>query len=180
MSKNYRIYVDGSAIGNQNVNADTPAGWGMICVKMDVGDNSHSSGTVQNELSGLVITDSESSQFIGAEVGSNNTAEVTALYKALEHIEYGHQTNNPETSYTIYGDSMYAGKMAMGEWKPKENKELIKNLMNKWKSLKMQGINFTWNHVKAHSGHLWNERVDHLALKAASNEKSVPLTEWLK
>ena len=180
MSKNYRIYVDGSAIGNQNVNADTPAGWGMICVKMDVGDNSHSSGTVQNELSGLVITDSESSQFIGAEVGSNNTAEVTALYKALEHIEYGHQTNNPETSYTIYGDSMYAGKMAMGEWKPKEKKELIKNLMNKWKSLKMQGINFTWNHVKAHSGHLWNERVDHLALKAASNEKSVPLTEWLK
>ena len=174
------IYVDGSAIGNQNVDANTPAGWGMTCVKMDVGDNSHSSGEVQNELSGIVITDPDSSQFIGAEVGSDNTAEVTALYKALEHIEYGHQTNNPETSYTIYGDSMYAGKMAMGEWKPKENKELIKNLMNKWKSLKMQGINFTWNHVKAHSGHLWNERVDHLAIKAASNEKSVPLNEWLR
>jgi ribonuclease HI len=180
MEQNYRIYVDGSAIGNQNVNADTPAGWGMICVKMDVGDNSHSSGTVQNELSGLVITDAESSQFIGAEVGSNNTAEVTALYKALLHIEYGHQTNGRDTTYTIYGDSMYAGKMAMGEWKPKENKELIKNLTKKWKSLKMQGINFTWNHVKAHSGHLWNERVDHLALKAASNEESVPLNEWLR
>ena len=180
MEENYRIYVDGSAIGNQNVDANTPAGWGMTCVKMDVGDNSHSSGEVQNELSGIVITDPDSSQFIGAEVGSNNTAEVTALYKALEHIEYGHQTNNPETSYTIYGDSMYAGKMAMGEWKPKENKELIKNLMNKGKSLKMQGINFTWNHVKAHSGHLWNERVDHLAIKAASNEKSVPLNEWLR
>lgn len=179
MEENYRIYVDGSAIGNVNVNADTPAGWGIVCVKMEVGDNSHSSGTVQNELNGLVITDPESSQFIGAAVGSNNTAEVTALYKALLHIEYGHQVNGRDTSYTIYGDSMYAGKMAMGEWKPKENKELIKTLQKKWKSLKMQGIKFTWNHVKAHSGHLWNERVDHLALKAASNEAVVPLEQWL-
>ena len=73
--ENYRLYVDGSAIGNVNVTANTPAGWGVVCVKMDVGDNSHSGGTVQNELSGLVITDPDSSNFIGAEVGSNNTAE---------------------------------------------------------------------------------------------------------
>ena len=44
----------------------------------------------------------------------------------------------------------------------------------------MKGINFTWNHVKAHSGHLWNERVDHLALNAANNEQPVPLQQWLK
>jgi len=180
MEENYRLYVDGSAIGNQNVTADTPAGWGVVCVKMGVGDNSHSSGKVQTELSGRVITDADSSQFIGAEVGSNNTAEVSALFKALEHIELGHQTNPTDTIYTIYGDSMYAGKMAMGEWKPKENKEMIKRLTKKWDSLKMQGINFTWNHVRAHSGHLWNERVDHLALKAASDEQPDPLNEWLK
>ena len=180
MEENYRIYVDGSAIGNVNVTADTPAGWGIVSVEMEVGNNSHSSGTVRNELYGRVDTDPESTFYIGAEVGSNNTAEVTALFKALEYIEDAQQFNTPDTSYTIYGDSMYAGKMAMGEWKPKENKELIKNLTRKWNSLKMKGINFTWNHVKAHSGHLWNERVDHLALKAANNEQPVPLQQWLK
>ena len=132
MSENYRLYVDGSAIGNVNVDANTPAGWGVVCVKMDVGDNSHSSGTVQTELSGRVVTDPDASQFIGAEVGSNNTAEVSALYKALEHIELGHMLNSPDTTYTIYGDSMYAGKMAEGLWKAKENKELIKRLQKKW------------------------------------------------
>ena len=32
MSENYRLYVDGSAIGNVNVDANTPAGWGVVCV----------------------------------------------------------------------------------------------------------------------------------------------------
>jgi ribonuclease HI len=180
MSKNYRLYVDGSAIGNQNVTAYTPAGWGVVCVKGEVGNNSHSSGKVQTELHGRVITDPDSSQFIGAEVGSNNTAEVTALYKALEHIQLGHVFNAPDTTYTIFGDSMYAGKMAMGEWSPKENKPLIKALKKKWDELKSEGINFTWNHVKAHSGHQWNERVDHVAFSAAYDKSPAPLNLWLK
>ena len=179
MDTYYRLYVDGSAIGNVNVDANTPAGWGVICIETPVGDNSHSSGRVQTELSGKVITDPESAQFIGAEVGSNNTGELSAIYYALKHIELGNHFNKEDTNYVIFGDSMYAGNMAMGEWSPKENLELVKNVRKLWDNLKMQGINVTWNHIKAHSGHLWNERVDHLAFCEANGDTKVPINEWL-
>jgi ribonuclease HI len=180
MEEYYRLYVDGSAIGNVNVDADTPAGWGVVCVKSKIGNNSHSSGKVQTELSGRVITDPESSQFIGAEVGSNNTGELSAIYHALKHIELGNHFNDKDITYVIFGDSMYAGNMAKGEWTPKENLELVKTTQNLWNKLKRAGINFTWNHIKAHSGHQWNERVDHLAFKAANEERPVPLNDWLR
>ena len=175
----YRLYVDGSAIGNRNVDADTPAGWAVVCIQTKIGDDSHSSGKLQTELSGRVITDEGTAQFIGAEVGSNNTGELSAIYHALKHIEFGDQFNPEGTNYVIYGDSLYAGKMAQGEWFAKENKALVKRVHNLWTRLKMAGINFSWSHVKAHSGHLWNERADHLALYEANRETPVPINEWL-
>jgi hypothetical protein len=68
------IYVDGSCQDNQNVTPKTPAGWGAVIV---TGDNQRGNGTgaVETEISGPVITDSSVDGFLGAEVGSNNTAE---------------------------------------------------------------------------------------------------------
>ena len=171
MSAKYDLYVDGSAIGNINVDANTPTGWSMVCVNKN-------NESMVNEIYGRVATDPNLENYIGAEVGSNNTAEITALYEALLFIEQGHHLSIDAESYTIYGDSMYAGKMAMGEWNPKQNKKLVKNLVKKWNSLKRLGISFSWEHIKAHSGHLWNERADYLARETAKGNNPSSLNDW--
>ena len=79
------IYVDGSCLGNQNVDKDTPAGWGVVVIT-NSNDLGRGNGEISHEFNGIVITDSEHSNFIGAEVGSNNTAELTAFAEALRWI----------------------------------------------------------------------------------------------
>ena len=49
------LYVDGSCAGNQNVDATTPAGWGVVVVEGDSGLG-RGSGEIQTELSGPVST----------------------------------------------------------------------------------------------------------------------------
>ena len=76
------IYVDGSCEENRNVTAATPAGWGYCVVEGDSGLG-RGRGQIVTEGSGSVITDETSGAFIGAEVGSNNTAELSAIAAAL-------------------------------------------------------------------------------------------------
>ena len=69
------IYTDGS--GSQGrCSADTPAGWGFVVVDKQTGEHEHS-------VNGPVETDSRSIRYIGANVGSNNTAELSAIVEAL-------------------------------------------------------------------------------------------------
>ncbi len=173
---NYRIYVDGSAVGNQNVTADTPAGWGFTVVGTRGQTVSHSTGYVVYEAYGPVITNNKQPGWFGAEVGSNNTGELTAILKALQYIE----SQGPERDYVIFGDSMYAGKMAMSEWKAKENLKLVERTREIWDRLQRLGYSLEWMHIPAHKGHQWNERADHLAEKAAKGEKPEALNDWLE
>ena len=76
------LYVDGSCDGNQNVDASTPAGWGVVVVEGDSGLG-RGSGEIMTELSGPVSTSPEDDEFIGAEVGSNNTAELSGLFCSI-------------------------------------------------------------------------------------------------
>ena len=68
------IYVDGSCEENRNVTAATPAGWGFCVVSGDNGIG-RGRGEVVLERSGVVVTDEDAESYLGAEVGSNNTAE---------------------------------------------------------------------------------------------------------
>ena len=79
------IYVDGSCIGNQNVEQNTPAGWGVVVITGS-NDLGRGNGEILHEFHGKVITDGEDDGFIGAEVGSNNTAELSAFAGALRWI----------------------------------------------------------------------------------------------
>jgi ribonuclease HI len=38
--------------------------------------------------------------------------------------------------------------------------------------------NLKWSHVRAHRGHRWNERADHLANRCVSNQLPIPLSFW--
>ena len=81
----WTIYVDGSCVGNQNVDATTPASWGMVVVVGDSGLGK-GSGELHFETAGPVVTDAASEGYIGAEVGSNNTAELSGFAAALRWL----------------------------------------------------------------------------------------------
>jgi ribonuclease HI len=168
----FYIYVDGSCIGNQNVDQNTPAGWGVVIV-VDSNDLGRGNGEIFHEFHGKVITDNDDEKFIGAEVGSNNTAELTAFAEALRWC----LAQGGDEDIIIKTDSQYAGNQATGKWKAKANKELVNKVQNLWKEVS-ELRNLSWEHVKAHSGHRWNERADHLAIRAALGELPESLSFW--
>ncbi|MDP6640578.1 MAG: hypothetical protein QGH90_01840 [Candidatus Poseidoniaceae archaeon] len=170
--QNHTIYVDGSCLGNQNVDANTPAGWGYVVVVGDTGLGK-GVGELLIENFGKVITDNNNDDFIGAEIGSNNTGELSAFAHALRWI----LTNQSDGEYTIRTDSTYAGNIADGTWKAKANLALVKRVRSLWNEVG-QLYKLSWNHVKAHRGHRWNERADHLASRAAAGELPIPFTFW--
>ena len=168
----FHIYVDGSCIGNQNVDSDTPAGWGVVIITGS-NDLGRGNGEIMHEFSGKVVTNPDDSMFIGAEVGSNNTAELTAMAEALRWA----LSEGGESRIVIKTDSQYAGNQATGAWKAKANRELVAHLQSLWNEVK-ELRELSWEHVKAHSGHRWNERADHLAIRAANDVTPASLSFW--
>ena len=158
----YTIYTDGSAFGmndGDGATKDTPAGWGFVVVEGPTGQN-HDEGTVVTEQSGRVITDSNHPLWIGADIGSNNTGELSAIYYALEWAKEN------ATKVTIYSDSNYALNMTFGNWKPSTNKGMIQVI----RIVAAQVANIVTiehSHIRAHSGFKWNEVADRLADQGA-------------
>lgn len=166
------IYIDGSCIENRNVTADTAAGWGFVVV---IGDRGVGRGTgdLMHESSGPVITNTNSDEWLGAEVGSNNTGELSAMVHALRWI----LVNCPKGEVTIRADSMYALRITDGAWSAKANKKLAHLSQELWKEV-AQVVDLHNAHVKAHSGHRWNERADHLAYRGQGDDDPIPLQFW--
>ena len=117
------IYVDGSCEENRNVTADTPAGWGFCVVEGDTGLG-RGRGEIVTEGSGQVITDEGSDAFIGAEIGSNNTAELSAIAGALVWL----LQQGGRSSVVIRADSQYALNIANGQWRAKKNRDLASHV----------------------------------------------------
>lgn len=158
----YTIYTDGSAFGmndGKGATKDTPAGWGFVVVEGPTGQN-HDEGTVVEEQSGRVITDSNHPLWIGADIGSNNTGELSAIYYALEWAKEN------ATKVTIYSDSNYALNMTFGNWKPSTNKGMIQ-VIRIVAAQVANVVTIEHSHIRAHSGFKWNEVADRLADKGA-------------
>lgn len=168
----FHIYVDGSCIGNQNVDEETPAGWGVVVITGS-NDLGRGNGEIFHEFYGKVITNTDDSNFIGAEVGSNNTAELTAFAQALRWA----LSEGSDSEIVIKTDSQYAGNQATGAWKAKANQALVAHVQALWNEVS-ELRKLSWSHVKAHSGHRWNERADHLAIRAATDETPMSLSFW--
>ena len=171
-SENISIYVDGSCEENKNVTAKTPAGWGFCVVIGDTGLGK-GQGEITIEKRGRVITEISSKEFIGAEVGSNNTAELCALAHALKWLII----EGSDTNAVIRDDSQYALNIGSGIWKAKANKELALHVQKLW--IEVSSFrDLTHEHVRAHRGHRWNERADHLAFRAMQGRDPLPLQFW--
>jgi ribonuclease HI len=170
--KAVHIYVDGSCEDNRNVTKSTSAGWGYCVIVGDSG-RGRGQGELVEEKSGRVITNDSDIEFLGAEVGSNNTAELSAIAHALRWVIVNSDLDNVQ----IRTDSTYAGNVTSGNWKAKANKVLVKRVQGLWEGA-LEVCNVEWEHVRAHRGHRWNERADHLAFKAMKGESPIPLQFW--
>ncbi|MEC7704122.1 MAG: RNase H family protein [Candidatus Thermoplasmatota archaeon] len=172
ISERISLYFDGSCQDNRNVTKDTLAGWGVVIVKGDSGLG-RGDGEIIEEMSGRVLTDSSQDGYLGAEVGSNNTGELSAMAHALRWLLIEDSTDR----VTIRGDSQYALNIAVGEWRAKANRELAARVQALWNEVtSLREVEA--EHVRAHRGHRWNERADHLAWRACIGENPLPLQFW--
>lgn len=150
------IYVDGSCLGNQNVRVKAcNAGWGVVVLDTD--------DTV--ELFGPVVCEASEKGFLGAEVGSNNTGELSAVCEALIYVR--DVLSNCEVC--VYHDSTYAINVITGEMNAKKNKTLVERGMALLIEARTS-CTVTFKHVKAHSGHQWNDLADALAKRGATGD----------
>ena len=88
---------------------------------------------------------------------TNNRMELQAVIEAVSCI-------SEKSECLIYTDSMITMNCAMGKWKRKANLDLWKEYDKESKNKK---INF--EHVKAHNGDYYNEKVDKLEKKESTS-----------
>jgi ribonuclease HI len=164
------VYVDGSATGNVNVTEDTIAGWAIIGIRGNPGIG-HDKGHRLFANYGRVTCDATDINYLGAEVGSNNTAELSAFNWALEYTRlycFGHDEDISKYDLIIMTDSLYAGNMIDGEWKAKKNLKMIQHVRKTYFSCKREFNSIEWRHVRAHSNNYWNDKVDLLAKRGCT------------
>ncbi len=103
---------------------------------------------------------------------TNQVAELYAIYKTLEILLdkelYSIVTVYTDSKYSIGCLSIWYKNWVKNDWKtakgqPVKNKELIQKILLVLEKLKDKNVNINFEHVKAHTGHVYNERADRLA-----------------
>lgn len=156
----WELYTDGGCTGNRNTSKVTnqPAGWGVVVMR---------GGKVFDELHGPVELDPKSERFLGAEICSNNTGELSAIAEALIWL----RTENTDTPARILYDSVYAANITTKIFKAAKNKELALKCQTLYDEVRgKRKLEFT--KVKAHSGDVGNERADELAELGKSGKRT--------
>lgn len=134
---NYSIYTDGSYRSSKN-----RMGIGIVWIKDGKEVYSYSKGI---------------------DGGTNNIAELTAIYVALKSIK------KPINSLEIVSDSEYSiGVISNPNWNPKKNRVLIGRIKDQLRETQQLVKNpITFKHVKGHADDSLNNKVDMLAQNAS-------------
>jgi ribonuclease HI len=164
------MYTDGSCKGNVNVAVTKPpAGWGVVVLKNGDGGVDASAELVA-ELYGKVEVNVTSSAYMGAEVTSNNTAELSAIGHALQYLLDSYTSGNIPHAVIRY-DSEYAAGSVLGQMNGTKNTRLIthiRGLLALVRQRQSTDDKIQFSKVKGHSSHRWNDRVDFLAKKGCT------------
>jgi len=128
------VWTDGACSGNPG-----PAGLGVVIIDGD--------------------TERELSEYLGE--GTNNIAELMAIYRGLEEVK------DRKRTVIVYSDSSYSIGLLTQNWKAKANTELVTKL----RALTKQFTDLRFVKVAGHAGIPLNERVDQLATGAVSRRR---------
>jgi len=137
MNDKILIYTDGSSRGNPG-----PGGWGAI----------------------LCYNGTEKELYGGELATTNNRMELTAAIESLAALQRPCQVHlTTDSQYVRKGITEWLPQWLKRNWRtaskqPVKNKDLWQRLHTE--TLKHQ---IEWHWVKAHNGHVYNERVDALA-----------------
>ena len=156
--KDLAIYTDGSSLGNPGV-----GGWGAVLLGnkqvVELGEN-HDDVT-------------------------NNQMELLSVYKAFEYIiELGIRdytiTVHSDSSYVVNGLNEWIYTWKRKDWKtaakkPVLNKDLWQDLDRVREFVESDNTLFI-QHIKAHAGHVHNERADDIA-RGLAEGKNIELYE---
>ena len=154
-----RVFADGACSGNPG-----PGGWGVIIV------------TAGDEVTELGGHEPDT---------TNNRMELTAVGKALRHLE---RTPGPvhiytDSTYVIQGITRWAFGWSQRGWKTASGgevanaaywKRLMALLAERKRSLPAEASGVEWKYVRGHAGVPGNERVDEIAV-AFSKGRTVRL-----
>lgn len=135
------IYTDGSCLGNPG-----PGGWAALM----------RSGKLEKELSGGELNT------------TNNRMELSAAIEGLSSLKRPSRVKlTTDSQYVRLGITEWVSSWQRRGWRRADNKP-VKNA-DLWKRLLelSQQHDITWCWVKAHNGHVDNERVDQMAYDAA-------------
>lgn len=160
------LYTDGGCDGNTNVaTTNHPAGWGAVALQKGV-PGAELLQTLA-ELYGPVELSGKSPWFIGAEVASNNTGELSGIAHALLWLrdEGGH------APAAIVYDSEYAAKITQGVYQATKNPAIAascRKLCSAEQKRRTGGVRFI--HVKGHSDDPWNDKADALVQLGKTGE----------
>lgn len=162
------VFTDGACQGNQNVAVRAnPAGWGAAVVDVCTGEPPVG-GSAVAELYGPVELDASSPHFLGAEVGSNNTGELSAVCEALRWLT---EHEPSRRAAVICYDSEYASNQAQGIHKAHKNVQLSARSKQLLATARQRrAVRFL--HVKGYSNHVWNDAADALANRGATSRRS--------
>ena len=150
------IFTDGSG-DTGRCSSRTPAGWGWTG-SFNSRDFFDSAGPVQVHPS--------DPGFLGARVGSNNTAELSAWMEAALFLLA--QPEALPADLTFVYDSKWTAHMVTGHWRPKRHKAMISLARALYLNLSSK-ICVHWVWVKGHSGNVGNERADCLAQRGRNS-----------
>lgn len=148
MSKMIEIYTDGSSLGNPG-----PGGYGIVVV----------------EESKII------KEFGGYEKDTtNNRMELSAVIEALEYINKNHQNQevkiHADSAYVLGGVTTWIHNWEKNGWRTANKKEVLNQDL--WRALITLVREFkgklSWEKVKGHAGHIYNEKADEIATKYSS------------
>lgn len=145
MNRNYTVYCDGAS------RKDRRGGWGAVIVS----GSSRDRGASTQEIYGA-----------GTDT-TNNRMELMGAIEALWTLpEKSSVTVVSDSQYVVKGITQYVHAWVptwrTSEDKPVKNDDLWKELL----SAVARHSQVEWQWVKGHSGHVYNERADHLATRA--------------
>eukprot|EP00969_Alexandrium_andersonii_P154898 6847818-Alexandrium_andersonii.AAC.1 len=121
-------------------------------------------------MAGLVHTDQDQAQYIGAKLSDSFNAELSAIVWAMSWVAQWNGQCRSSCRVVIHFDCLSAAMMAQGIWWGKGDNQavvvarVLVTVLEPWVSMQFE-------HVRGHSGQPWNELCDGMAAARAGHKQ---------